>query len=370
MGELRKILIYYFILLTNCNCVRFTNKSFRYSMANNKYSSNERLLDESGVYFKNLLKERVNTEGLSASDLKYFENVKNQLANHYSLTLLNYVNNKFKNINFLFNSNNTGNNGKTDSTNNTDGDNKLDSTNRTDSDKEVNDEQQNRNSQMSSEVDMNENLVKLCKIYENSVVSTLLLYLQLTEDALSKSKKQSFEEERLRMFVELYNSLYNKIYSVVGLNVNNLKMYYINYFFENQNTKSVPLVVGSYSKNLNSLIPNVLKFNNINSLLSFYNIKLKVSSENENLSLSKNSLVNELKFILTNIQKHAKSDSADNAGKSGPNKNLMKVISNQQNKIEQYNKLISNKAGGSRLNYVFTYRIPHTNLTLTTSYIK
>eukprot|EP00375_Theileria_parva_P003555 XP_766240.1 hypothetical protein [Theileria parva strain Muguga] len=367
MTEFKKILFCYFLVLTSCNCVRFTNKGFRYSMVNNKYSSGERLLDESGVYFKNLLKDRVNVEGVKDSDLKYFENVKNQLASYYSLTLLNYVSSKFKSIDFLFDTSNIDKsnpdktNGKTNNTN---------ITTTTGNDKEVKSEQKEPDNQMSTRVDMNEDMVKLCKIYESSVVSTLLLYLQLTEDALNKNSNQLFEDERMRMFVELYNSLYNKIYSVVNLNVNNLKIYYINLFFKDPTNNPVTLVVGNYSKNLGSLIPNILKFNNLNSLLGFYNIKLKVSSENENLALSKNALLYELNLILTNIQKHAKSEADNNYGKSGANKDLMKVISKQQKKIERYNNIISKKAGGSRLTYVFTYRIPHTNLTLTTSHIE
>ncbi|UKK00509.1 hypothetical protein MACK_000582 [Theileria orientalis] len=251
-------------------------------------------------------------------------------------------------------------------------------------------------------LDVTSEVNSLGKLYESSIFGSVLVYLEMT----NKNSKSVFasglssddRENRLNILFDLLSYAEAVVFSLFRTNLNNLKFMYIKEFFnyvkshrkESDINKEYSRILSSYKTNLNNLIPiyfksklpNNLKeglFNNNMKHMLNEVIKLKLLDGTDlglaekvlkaRASLSKNwnivSEVNEFKVVLDNINTLVSAIRLETDKKTKNTDNLMEIISSQQHKIKEYNKLLQNDKGSCNL--AFTYRIPGTNLTISSS---
>nr|PVC51914.1 hypothetical protein MACL_00001187 [Theileria orientalis] len=349
--------------------------------------------DSTVVYFTNLLKnklKRKRMDYLNYSD--HCKNIKDQIVDSYSKSLMEHISNKFPNQSLLLEKGNRNVNLSSSLSQERQRDGYLG-------------ESRSEETKLEDHIkvlDVTSEVNNLGKLYESSIFGSALVYLEMT----SRNSKSVFasvlssadREKRLKVLFDLLSYAEAVVFGLFKTNVNNLKFMYINEFFnyvkshrnESDISKEYSRILSSYKTNLNNLIPIYFKSkvtNNVkegpftNNLKHMLNevIKLKLLESSDlvmaekvlkgRASLTKNwnvvGEVNEFKVVLDNINTLVSKIRSETDKKTKNTDNLMEVISSQQHKIKEYNKLLQSEKG--TCNLAFTYRIPGTNLTISSS---
>ncbi|UKJ88094.2 hypothetical protein MACJ_000537 [Theileria orientalis] len=320
------------------------------------------------------------------------KNVKDQIVDSYSTSLMEHISNKFPNQSLLLDTGNT----------NLDLSNSLSQEGKRDGYLGESRSNETKLGDQMKVLDVTSEVNNLGKLYESSIFGSVLVYLEMT----SKNSKSVFgsgfssddKEKRLNILFDLVRYAEAVVFTLFKTNLNNLRFMYINEFFnyvknhrkESDINKEYLRILSSYKTNLNNLIPIYFKskptgivkegllITNLKLMLNEV-IKLKMLDSSDlalaekvlkgRATLTKNwnivSEVNEFKVVLDNITTLVNTIRSDTDKKTKNTDNLMEVISSQQHKIKEYNKLLQNEKGSCNL--AFTYRIPGTNLTLSSS---